>query len=355
MNAPRRWSLTGALAIPVLVACGIPEGDLPPPGPFLGDWTEAVRVGEFEAPDEEVFGIIQAAVPMDGGGVVILDRQSARAIGFGDGGEHSFTFGRKGPGPGEFLDPSALFRVADDTLAFLNFSARTLQLFARHATDVFDEIGRYDLPFWPAAGCSMHGRIFILAGYEDLAVHEVDREGVILNSFPASDYADEVAEGAPESIAWALRDLAQSGYLVCSEESSQVMHGSRELGWVRAYGVAGDLSWHSELPNFVRSVVLPAAGGGVKNNFDPDFNFAHTVVGAAVLAGTHLAVSIAVSVPRGEEPEVDGLLALLDLASGLQTRRDEFAGVVMSGHGERVAVVYREPFPTLTILERDES
>ena len=81
---------------------------------------------------------------------------------------HSPSAGR-GPGPEEFLDPTALFRVADDTLALLNRSARTLQLFAREATTPFREIGRYELPFWPSAGCSMHGRVFILGGHEDLA------------------------------------------------------------------------------------------------------------------------------------------------------------------------------------------
>lgn len=349
----RRW-LGGVLALLIHYGCGVPEGDLSPSGPFLGDWDTTVAVGELEAPAAEVFGSIRSVVLMEGG-VVILDRQSARAVGFDDLGGHSFTFGGQGPAPGEFVDPSALLQVTDDTLALLNHSARTLQMFARDAAGLFGEIGRYNLPFWPSDGCSMHGRIFILAGYEDLAVHEVDRKGAILTSFAASDYADEVAKGAPESIAWALKDLANGGHLVCSEESSQVVHVSRELGWVRAYGFAGDLSWHSAIPDFVKAVVLPAAGGGVKYNLDPDVNFAHTVVGAAIVADTHLAVSIAVSVPRGEEPEVEGLLALMDLATGEQTRRDEFAGVVMAGRGDRVAVVYREPFPSVVILERRES
>ena len=62
----------------------------------------------------------------------------------------------------------------------------------------------------------------------------------------------------------------------------------------------------------MKHLVVPAAGGGaVKYNFDPDFNLSHGVVGAAVAAGTHLALSISVSVPRGQEPEVPGFLALL--------------------------------------------
>lgn len=345
-----------ALALLVHSACGVPEGDLPPPGPSLGDWTEAVRIGRLEGPDEEVFGNIRSAALLERGGVVILDDQGARAIGFDEQGTHAFTLGRRGEGPGEFVDPSALFRVSDDTLAFLNRSARTLQLFARgHPAGTFAEVGRHELPFWPSSGCSMHGRIFILGGYEDLAVHEVDRAGVLLNSFPASDYADEAAEGAAEAIAWDLRDQARSGLLVCSEASRHVIHVPRYLGWGRAYTAAGDLAWHSSFPDFVKRMVVPAAGGGaVKYEFDPDFKFSHAVVGAAPVADTHLALSMAVSVPRGQEPEVEGLLALLDLATGAQTRRDETGAVVMSGLGDRLAVVYREPFPTLAVLQRGQ-
>ena len=340
----------------LLSACGVPESDLLPPGPFLGDWTEVTRIGEYEAPAEEVFGSIRSAALIERGDVVILDGQGARAVGFDDQGGHAFTFGGRGPGPEEFVDPTALFRIADDTLAFLNRSARTLQLFARDATGPFSEIGRHQLPFWLSAGCSMEGRIFILGGHEDRAVHEVDRVGVVLNSFPPSDYADEVSEDAPESIAWDLHDQAQSGFLVCAEGSGQVVHVPYYLGWARAYTAAGDLAWHSALPDFVKRIVVPAAGGGaVKYEFDPDFNFSHSVVGAAVVANEYLAISISVGVPRGQEPEVEGLLALLDLGTGSQTRRDEFGGIVISGLRGRVAVTYRDPFPTLTILEREES
>jgi len=343
-----------ALGLVVHSSCGAPQADAPPPGPFIGDWTETQRIGRLAAPDEEVFGNIRSVALLERGGVVILDAQAARAVGFNEAGRHSFTLGRRGHGPGELVDPSALFRVADDTLAFLNRSTRTLQLFARQESEPFGEIGRYELPFWPSGGCAMHGRIFILGGYEDRALHEVDRYGVVVNSFPASDYSPE-AESAPETVAWDLRDQARSGHLVCSDASGHVIHVPQHLGWARAYTVEADLSWHSSLPDFVKSVVIPAAGGGVKYNLDPDFNFAHRVIGAAVVADTHLAMSIAVSVPRGEEPEVEGLLSLLDLATGSQTRRDEFGGVIMSGLGDRVAVVYREPFPGVVILARGKS
>ena len=305
-----RLAQTG-FGLVLLSACGVPESDRPPSGPFLGGWTEVTRIGEYETPPEEVYGSIRAAVLIERGGVVILDGQDARVVGFDDRGSHSFTFGGRGPGPEEFVDPSALFRVSDDTLAFLNRSARTLQLFARKVPRPFAEIGRYELPFWPSAGCSMQGRIFILGGHEGLAVHEVDRAGVVLNSFPASDHADEVAEGAPESIAWDLRDHAQSGLLACSEGSGHVIHVPQYLGWARAYTPTGDLAWHSSLPDFVKQLVVPAAGGGaVKYNFDPDFNFSHAVAGAAVVADTHLALSISVSVPRGQEPEVTNSVEL---------------------------------------------
>lgn len=240
-------TIHGLLGLALLSACGVSESDRPPPGPFLGDWTEVTRIGEYETPAEEVFGSIRSA---------------------------------------------AL----------------------------------------------------------------IERGGVVLHSFPASDYADEAASDAPESIAWDLRDQAQSGYLVCAEVSGLVIHVPYYLGWVRAYTASGDLARHSALPDFVKRMVVPAAvGGAVKYEFDPDYNFSHPVLGTAVVPDTHLALSISVTVPRGQEPEVEGLLALLDLDTGSQTRRDEFGGIIMLGLGGRVAVTYRDPFPTLAILTREES
>ena len=345
-----------ALALLALSACDAPEVDPPTPGPFLGDWTETIRIGQLEAPEEEVFGRIQAVALFESGGLAVLDAPAGRAVRLRRPGQSRLHAWTQGAGPRRVRRPVCAFRVSDDTLAFLNRSTRTLQLFAREADNAFAEIGRYELPFWPSGGCSMRGRIFILGGFEDQAVHEIDREGVIVNSFPASDHADEVAEGAPQEVAWDLRDQAMSGLLVCAEVSGHVIHVPYYLGWARGYTAGGDLAWHSSLPDFVKQRVVPAMGGGaVKYEFDPDFNYSHSVVGAAVVVDTHMALSMSVAVPRGQEPEVDGLLALLDLATGEQTRRDEFAGVVMSGHGERVAVVYREPFPKVVILERGES
>ena len=37
----------GLLSLVLLSACGVPESDPPPPGPFLGDWTEITRIGEL--------------------------------------------------------------------------------------------------------------------------------------------------------------------------------------------------------------------------------------------------------------------------------------------------------------------
>ncbi len=347
-RAVRSALYTGLVGI-LVAACETPQ-PVQPPGPFVGDWNEVAQVGALETPEEEVFGDIRRALLAEAGGVVILDDLAARVIGFDERGRHAFTLGGRGPGPDELLGPSALIRITDDTLAVLNRSARTIQLFARDERTAYAEWGRFTLPFWPSDGCSMQGRIFILGGHKGLAVHEVDGQGTVLRSFPASDHAAEVVRGVPESIAWDLRDQAQSGRLICSQVSNHIIHVPSRLGWVRAYHPDGALAWHAHLPDFVKLLVLPAAGGAVRTDLDPEFNLGHSVAGAGVALGTHLALSIEVHVPRGQEAEVNGLFALLDLKTGAQTRRDEFAGVVMAGRGNRIAVRYRDPFPRLSVL-----
>ena len=78
-----RLAQTG-FGLVLLSACGVPESDRLAPGPFLGDWTEVTRIGEYETPAEEVFGSIRAAALIERGGVVILDGQGARAVGLDD-------------------------------------------------------------------------------------------------------------------------------------------------------------------------------------------------------------------------------------------------------------------------------
>ena len=305
-------------------------------------------------PRAEVFGAIRHAVLMESGGVVVLDVQASRVMGFDADGEFDFSFGRVGSGPGEFASPTELLRIADDTLAVVDRARRSIQYFVRRGADAFAETSRFELPFWPNGACVMEGRIFLLGDLEGFSVHEVGREGSVHQSFSASELGEWAEGGSSESVAWAWRAEAVSGRLVCSEGSRQVVHIPLKSGWGRAYTLDGNLAWHVPLREFVKVSILPALGG-VKYDPDPVLNFSHRVTGAAVAEQGVLGISIEKSFARGQESSNKRLLVLLDLETGTEMRRVSYSGILTDGSGHRTVVVHELPFPKVSVLVRPSS
>jgi len=319
---------------------------------FPGNWHTVTEIGVMDGPPEsEVFGPIRHAVVMESGGLTVLDVQSSRISGFDAEGRHTFSFGRSGSGPGEFTDPTGLLRIADDTLAVVSRAKRLIQYFVPDSVGTFVEAERSALlPLWPNGSCVMGGRIFVLGYLEESSVHEVDRDGSVRRSFSGSELGEWAEEGAPESVAWAWRDAAVSGRLVCSEDSQTIIHIPYNTGWVRAYTLGGDLAWHAPIRDFARVLILPAAGGGVKYNFDPDLKFSHDVTGAAEVEQGVLGISVEKNLPRGQEPSNEGLLVLLDIETGIEVGREVYGGILLDGSSHRTAVTHDLPFPKVTVL-----
>ncbi|WP_423926686.1 hypothetical protein [Candidatus Palauibacter sp.] len=80
-----------------------------PPDP-APTWTlvEELRVGSMEGDGPDVFGYLKGLVVLDGGGFVVLESQVQELRVFGPDGAHVATHGRKGQGPGEFVDANGL-------------------------------------------------------------------------------------------------------------------------------------------------------------------------------------------------------------------------------------------------------
>ena len=73
-------------------------------------WTlvEELRVGSLEGAGPDGFGYLKGLVVLDGGGFAVLDSQVQELRVFGSDGAHIATHGRKGQGPGEFVDANGL-------------------------------------------------------------------------------------------------------------------------------------------------------------------------------------------------------------------------------------------------------
>ncbi len=317
---------------------------------FPGTWHPVVEIGVMEGPPvTEVFGAIRRAVLMESGGVAVLDVQASRVTGFDGDGEYDFSFGRSGSGPGEFASPTELLQIADDTLVVVDRGRRSINYFVRRGVGAFAETDRFVLPFWPNGACFMEGKIFLLGNLEGFSVHEMDAQGSVRRSFLDSELGEWAEGGSSESVAWAWRDEAVSGRLVCSEEARQVVHIPLASGWVRAYTLDGDVAWHATLADFAKVSILPAVGG-VKYDIDPALGFAHGVIGAALAERGVLGISMEKSFPRGQESSNEVLLVLLDLATGNEIGSEPYSGVLTDGSGLRTVVVHDTPFPRVTVL-----
>ena len=73
-------------------------------------WTlvEELRVGSVDGDGPDGFGYLKGLVVLDGGGFAVLDSEVQELRVFGPDGAYVATHGRKGQGPGEFVDANGL-------------------------------------------------------------------------------------------------------------------------------------------------------------------------------------------------------------------------------------------------------
>lgn len=81
-----------------------------PPAEPATTWTlvEEMRVGTVEGGRPDSFGELKGLVLLAGGGFAVFDSQSQEIRVFGPDGSHLATHGRRGEGPGEFIDANGL-------------------------------------------------------------------------------------------------------------------------------------------------------------------------------------------------------------------------------------------------------
>ena len=82
----------------------IPAADVSP------TWTlvEELRIGSLDGTGPDAFARLKGLVALEGGGFAVLDSQAQELRVFGPDGVHIATHGRKGQGPGEFVDANGL-------------------------------------------------------------------------------------------------------------------------------------------------------------------------------------------------------------------------------------------------------
>ena len=101
------------------------------------DHQEVFRVGSFDGPEWQQFGVI-LEVAFDGAGnLYLLDFQAHRVVVVDQGGQLARVMGRPGDGPGEFRFPTRLATTADGRVVVADIQGR-------RSFQVFDRDGHFD-------------------------------------------------------------------------------------------------------------------------------------------------------------------------------------------------------------------
>ncbi|WP_419165386.1 hypothetical protein [Candidatus Palauibacter sp.] len=105
-----------------------------------------VRIGALDGPLEYIFGEVAGAVRMDDGSIVVVDEQSHNVRRYDADGQHLWTSGREGDGPGEYRGlrllrncPGAAITVFDwvqDRITQLDLDGNVVDTRALHASGV---------------------------------------------------------------------------------------------------------------------------------------------------------------------------------------------------------------------------
>lgn len=96
------------LIVLLVGACGSADTSAPEPGIPLHEARVDLMIGVADGEGPEVFGRIGGLLELPDGRIVVADMLANEIRVFSESGEHLFTFGREGEGPGELAGPCCL-------------------------------------------------------------------------------------------------------------------------------------------------------------------------------------------------------------------------------------------------------
>lgn len=221
--------------------------------------SSVIRVGpvktEIGREDEEgpyMFANIEQPILGPDGTIYIAEYGLGQIRAFDANGVHIGTFGRRGRGPGEFVNPLGLYHDGDSTLFASQQGFGVSELTARGGWI------QYRRTFGVAEGygslCVLSGRLFASVGSDSAIVVELDDDRKPKRRFGAPFIRSDTA---------AVRKLGNQGgpSLLCDERSGAIYAIRTDLGEIRRYDIEGRLAWSSTLPSFQHSIFGASRGG----------------------------------------------------------------------------------------------
>ena len=207
-----------------------------------------------EDPDTPLMGLIQDVAADPGGDLYLVDRQLCQILVYSREGEYQRTIGRQGEGPGEFLRPTEIYLLPDETLSIREGYPAKIEGLERDGTPTtrWSSIGTgYVHRARPLAGGYVlasqdrdHARSTGALSYKTVRIASYDGEGNRMHDFFHDDQKtsfdppiyDESESFFPQA-AW---DLTPDNRLVLAPD--------REQYRLELYRSDGTLDWVIERP-----------------------------------------------------------------------------------------------------------
>jgi hypothetical protein len=205
-----------------------------------------LTLGVLDGPVELSFGYIEDLQLDSAGNIFVLDRYVAAIPWFDANGTFRANIGRKGQGPGEFVEPIALTVDRENRIHVVDAANARFSVFEVGAGQVVP-LGEQRLTVPVSDVCFVGARRFVLARGQRAMMLEIDTAGQVLREFPEPTRLDSRLE---QEIGSLPHSLLEVGPIVCDAQRSIIYHASGYLGVVRAYTAEGSLLWSVKVPDF---------------------------------------------------------------------------------------------------------
>lgn len=217
---------------------------------LLSDWEVSAALGQLGGgigdDAQDVFGI-DIDLVVDRESIIVLDRQDQSVKIFGREGSYLGSFGRAGPGPGEFMDPSKIERLPDNRLVVLD-RGRALKIYAQTDTGyVYAQTRGVDVV--PEYMCTAGGRLFV-SGWrqeDETMIHELSLDDSTTTRHFGQGY---------QSDHWLAEDQLSDGPIACVGEPLRIVFAFEDIPVARGYDPEGGaLLWTARVEDWLQAPV----------------------------------------------------------------------------------------------------
>lgn len=312
--------------------------------------TPIVEIGELNGRPATTFGEIESVAVDSDGRIYVLDQMAREIRVFDAEGRHVQTVGRKGGGPGEYLEPRGLTLMRGQLLVL---DARQMRVSSYGITDSLEYIDETRIDIVGMDMCALDGRLFILGFNPRYLPHE-RIDGVVHEYSLGADSAIHLAAfGSPFSDHILLSRTLANG-LACLAPQDLVVVFSRELGATRWYSPDGDLVW-DYVPDDWQQVGLTGNPDGSATWSCPETGKYEYLLGVATISTEDIALQTApgdcaTKISPTESSEIEW--RVVNLRRG-EIWRQLTRCRVMAARGNLVYCVASDPYPRLRVLRRD--